>query len=233
MALRANSKRYNSKMLSEYFAHNLEEQLSKITEHGFCVMDNFLPQATVIALANEINTLKCAALMHEAGTGQTLVTINKNLRGDFIYWLNEPDASSAQLAYFQQMELLRLSLNQHLYLGLFALESHLVLYPIGASYKKHLDRFKTKHIDTIDQAVRQVSCILYLNQNWVDADGGHLRFYLKQENETFNGLTPEAKHLDIAPLGGRLVIFLSDTFYHEVLPATRDRISLTGWFLTR
>ena len=233
MALRANFKRYNSEMLSQYFAHNLEEQLSKITEHGFCVMDNFLPQTTVVALANEISTLNDAALMHEAGTGQTLVTINKNLRGDFIYWLNEADASVAQQTYLDQMEMLRLGLNQHLYLGLFALESHLALYPIGASYKKHIDRFKTNNTRTIDQAVRQISCILYLNQDWLVEDGGHLRLYLNHECEKTDAPHIDIAHLDIAPVGGRLVMFLSDTFYHEVLPATRSRISLTGWFLTR
>jgi SM-20-related protein len=228
VALCANFKRYNSEMLSQYFAYNLEDQLSKITEHGFCVMDNFLPQTTVVALAHEISTLNDAARMHEAGTGQTLVTMNKQLRGDSIYWLNEANASVAQKTYLKQMEILRLALNQYLYLGLFALESHLALYPIGASYKKHIDRFKTNNTRTIDQAVRQISCILYLNKDWHVEDGGYLRLYLNQECETTDTL-----HLDIAPIGGRLVMFLSDTFHHEVLPATRSRISLTGWFLTR
>jgi SM-20-related protein len=228
VALRANFKRYNSEMLSQYFAYNLEDQLSKITEHGFCVIDNFLPQTTVVALANEITTLNHAALMHEAGTGQTLVTMNKQLRGDSIYWLNEADASVAQQVYLDQMEILRLALNQHLYLGLFALESHLALYPIGASYKKHIDRFKRNNIKSSDQAVRQISCILYLNQDWLVENGGHLRLYLNQSSET-----KDAPHLDIAPLGGRLVMFLSDTFYHEVLPANKARMSLTSWFLTR
>lgn len=233
MALCANFKRYNSEMLSQYFAYNLEDQLSKITEHGFCVMDNFITQSVVLALANEITTLNNAALMHEAGTGQTLVTLNKQLRGDSIYWLKEADASVAQQTYLDQMETLRLGLNQHLYLGLFALESHLALYPIGASYKKHIDRFKTNNTRTVDQAVRQISCILYLNQDWLVGDGGHLRLYLNQACETTNAPQLDIAHLDIAPMGGRLVMFLSDTFYHEVLPATRSRTSLTGWFLTR
>lgn len=220
-------------MLSQYFAYNLEDQLSKITEHGFCVMDNFITQSVVLALANEITVLSNAALMHEAGTGQTLVTLNKQLRGDSIYWLNEADASVAQQIYLDQMETLRLGLNQHLYLGLFALESHLALYPIGASYKKHIDRFKTNNTRTVGQAVRQVSCILYLNQDWLVEDGGHLRLYLNQACETTDASQLDIAHLDIAPMSGRLVMFLSDTFYHEVLPATRSRISLTGWFLTR
>lgn len=167
--------------------------------------------------------------MHEAGTGQTQVTLNKQLRGDSIYWLDEVDATDAQLTYFIKMEALRLALNQYLYLGLFALESHMAFYPIGASYKKHLDRFQAKQNSrVVDQAVRQISCILYLNQDWLEDDGGHLRLYLNQHTEMTT-----TSHLDISPIGGRLVMFLSDTFYHEVLPATKDRISLTAWFLTR
>lgn len=214
-------------MLSHYSAQSLEQQLSKITEHGFCVMDNFLTQATILALADEVTLLNDAAQMHEAGTGRAHATINRHIRGDSIYWLHEVDASTAQLAYFKQMEALRLGLNQHLYLGLFALESHLALYPMGAGYKKHVDRFKSSDQHQ-HQPLRQISCILYLNQHWLDDDGGQLRLYLNQEEETIDNLP-----LDILPVGGRLVAFLSDTFYHEVLPASKARMSLTGWFLTR
>jgi len=38
---------------------------------------------------------------------------------------------------------------------------------------------------------------------------------------------------DILPLGGTLVTFLSARFLHEVLPARRSRMSITGWFRTR
>ncbi|NOS98836.1 MAG: 2OG-Fe(II) oxygenase [Methylotenera sp.] len=219
-------------MLSQYFAQNSFEQLNKLTEHGFCVMDNFLPNASILALANEISALNNVAKMHEAGIGQVKVSLNKALRGDSIYWLNELDASIAQLVYFKKMALLRSDLNQHLYLGLFALESHLALYPIGAGYKKHIDRFKENHTRVADQSVRQISCILYLNQGWLEDDGGELRLYLNQD-DAINAPELTIKHLDIAPISGRLVMFLSDTFYHEVLPANKARMSLTGWFLTR
>lgn len=221
-------------MLSQYFALNLEQQLSKITDHGFCVMDNFITSTTALALSNEINVLHDAANMHEAGTGQTLISINKHLRGDSIYWLDEADASVAQQVYFGKMEALRAGLNQHLYLGLFSLESHLALYPIGAGYKKHIDRFKSANNgQKIDASIRQISCILYLNQNWLEEDGGHLRLYVNQVDATVDSPAKAAFAINISPIGGRLVMFLSDTFYHEVLPATRDRKSLTGWFLTR
>jgi SM-20-related protein len=39
--------------------------------------------------------------------------------------------------------------------------------------------------------------------------------------------------MDVLPQGGRLLTFLSERFEHEVLPAHRERISLTGWFRRR
>ena len=71
-------------------------------------------------------------------------------------------------------------------------------------------------------------CILYLNQNWLAEHGGELRLYLNHDDNL-----KSTAFIDVLPVTGRLVIFLSDIFYHEVLPATRDRMSLTGWFLTR
>ncbi len=213
-------------MTTEYSAQNLEELINKIAQYGFGIIDNFLPQLAVLKLADEIVALKDQSLMQDAGTGRTSSTssrsINKTLRGDMIYWLEEADSSSPQQDYFLQMEALRLLLNQQLYLGLFALESHLALYPAGSSYKKHIDRFATVNDG---KPVRQVSTILYLNQAWKDIVGGHLRVYKTADNDS--------EYIDISPIGGRLVVFLSDTFYHEVLPANRDRMSLTGWFLTR
>lgn len=212
-------------MLTEYFAQNPEQLVNKIAQHGLCVMDHFLPPATILELANEVANLSAASQMQAAGTGRTHKTINKDLRGDSIYWLDEAEATSAQQVYFTHMETVRQQLNQQLYLGLFALESHLALYPAGRGYKKHIDRFNGS--DTT-QPQRQVSSILYLNQDWQDSNGGHLRLYLNQKTEI-----SELLQLDISPIAGRLVLFLSDTFYHEVLPATQNRMSLTAWFLTR
>jgi SM-20-related protein len=94
----------------------------------------------------------------------------------------------------------------------------MALYPPGSFYRKHLDQFR-------GATHRKVSAILYLNPDWSPADGGELRLYLAPSGE--------GDHLDIAPLGGTLVTFLSDRFHHEVLPTRRERRSLTGWFRVR
>jgi SM-20-related protein len=64
--------------------------------------------------------------------------------------------------------------------------------------------------------------VLYLNELWPAEQGGQLRLYLDEE-----------RTMEIMPRGGTLVAFLSDRFEHEVLPATRERLSLAGWFRRR
>lgn len=55
-------------------------------------------------------------------------------------------------------------------------------------------------------------------------DGAQMRLYLDNTCR---------EHVDVSPLDGTLVSFLSTDCYHEVLPACRPRPSLTGWFKTR
>lgn len=196
-----------------------------IAAHGFCVINDFLPAPVISALADDAQQLKQNASLREAGIGREHSGINKSIRGDSIFWLDEGTATEAQRCYFAQMENLRLSLNQHLYLGLFELECHLAVYPQGAFYKKHLDCFASQDPS---KPQRRITCIVYMNQDWKLEDGGQLKLYLNETDDS-----DKYKSILISPLAGRAVIFLSDTFYHEVLPTNRERVSLTGWFLSR
>ena len=49
-----------------------------------------------------------------------------------------------------------------------------------------------------------------------------MRLYLDEQNS-----------LDVQPMAGRLVLFRSAQLFHEVLPAQRERLSLTGWLRRR
>jgi SM-20-related protein len=192
--------------------------LNDIAHQGFAIVDNFLPPATIRKLAEEAKTLHAHGETHRAMTGKKNGEKPDNIRGDFIHWVDDTNPSATQQEYLHCMEELRSDLNQNFYLGLFDLEAHFAVYPPGAAYRKHLDQFQGDN-------KRQVSCVLYLNQDWRTEDGGQLRLYLDE------GDAPQ--HVDVQPKGGRLVAFLSGRFWHEVLPATRERISLTGWFRTR
>jgi SM-20-related protein len=142
----------------------------------------------------------------------------RDVRGDAIRWLEPEDAAPAVRTALASFEDIRAVLNRELYLGLAALEAHFAAYPAGARYAVHLDRFR-------DDDARAVSVVLYLNPTWAPDDGGALRLYLEHAGE------PPWR--DVAPVGGTLVAFLSERFHHEVLPARRERYSLTGWFMRR
>ena len=116
------------------------------------------------------------------------------------------------------MDVLRVGINQRLFLGLFDYESHFAHYEIGAFYQKHRDAFND-HKKT-GQPIRMLSTVLYLNKDWQDDNGGELMIYNDSEQ-------PLEK---VVPYFGRLVIFLSEKFPHEVLPAKRERKSIAGWF---
>lgn len=208
-----------------------EQIMHDIAAHGYCVVDHFLPEAIISVLAAETTALKASHLLQQAGIGREQLAVNKEIRGDHIYWLNTQDATEAQQYYFQKMESLRLSINQHLFMGLFGLESHLAYYPAGTFYKKHLDCFASHNLG---KPQRKLSCIVYLNQNWRSEDGGQLRLYVETACQNHTDETADQeKFIDVTPDAGKAVIFLSDVFYHEVIPATRERLSLTGWFFNR
>ena len=136
------------------------------------------------------------------------------IRGDQIQWLEEGQNSTVD-RYLALMEQLRSAINQTLFLGLEDFEGHFALYPPGAFYKKHLDRFR-------DDDRRVVTCVAYLNEQWLHEQGGELRMYLD------GGQTH-----DVVPQAGTLVVFMSEQWPHAVLPATRDRLSITGWLRRR
>ncbi|MEZ4388259.1 MAG: 2OG-Fe(II) oxygenase [Candidatus Krumholzibacteriia bacterium] len=152
------------------------------------------------------------------GRGPSL-RLASEVRTDHVRWLDFTVGGRFAELHDTWFEPLRLAINRRLYLGLFDLEAHATVYPPGSSYARHLDRFR-------DAAHRTVSVVLYLNEDWSVDQGGQLRLHLPSPD---GGATMR----DILPEAGTLAAFLSGQIWHEVLPATRDRLSLTGWFCTR
>lgn len=189
--------------------------IDSLATHGYAVCDDFLPDNLVKDLAKIALKRQQNGEMVAAKTGKTIKNLNANIRGDHTLWLEENDAEAPIQAYFSHMNALRNALNASLFLGLQSFETHFAIYPIGGAYQKHLDQFAST------ENARQISSILYLNNDWQADNGGELRLDLGERS------------LDILPCGGKLVLFQSAKFWHEVLPAKRPRISLTGWFRRR
>lgn len=186
-------------------------------QKGWVVMDNFFPRKFYSPLLKELREILDHGQFRHAGVGKgESFAIKPEIRSDKVFWLDEQQLSPMQEKYWDIMDKLRIQINQRCFLGLRSFESHFAMYPPGSFYLRHLDQFQ-------QVAYRMVTVILYLNEDWIDEDGGALRIYHPDENGIEKGI-------DIYPLAGRLVCFLSGELPHEVLPTRRERVSITGWF---
>lgn len=198
----------------------LDELADTLTREGYLIADHLLPPLLVEKLAFEFHQVEPSQLV-EAGIGrQADYQKNEKVRLDKIQWLDAK--SPVSYDYLSWMEALRIGLNRRLFLGLFDFESHYASYQVGAFYKKHFDAFKAPPASSAPNRV--LSTVLYLNHNWEAGDGGELVIYA-DDSETVLA--------QVAPTLGRLVIFLSERFPHEVLMAHRERLSIAGWFRTQ
>ena len=198
-----------------------EATLDKIADalvgEGYIILNDFLPGDLTLALRAEFNKLRTGDLT-AAGIGrQTDFQLQETVRTDKIHWISP--TTTATTEFLAHMESLRAGINRRLFLGLFDYESHFAFYPVGAFYKKHLDAFRTQSTQGI--ANRVLSTVFYLNENWPTNAGGELVIYSETDNCLIEKITPQL---------GRMVIFLSEKFPHEVLPASRERKSIAGWF---
>ena len=179
----------------------------QLAQNGFAHVPHFLRSGLVAELNKDFSL----ANFQRATLGRERL-VSDEIRRDEISWLAEQGKNPAQVELLTLLAELKNNLNQDLYLGLTNFEGHYAHYPAGGFYRRHLDcpRGTSKRV---------VSVIIYLNQSWNTSDGGRLRLH--------HGPAP----VDIAPIGGTLVCFLSQKIEHEVLESFAPRKSFTGWFL--
>ncbi len=186
--------------------------IRQLADQGYAIVDGLLPATDLNELQRSAQYI-LSAQATQAGTGRgSNHGVNAGIRQDHIAWLDQSDAASA--GFLARMEQLRQQLNQQLFLGLFSYECHYARYQAGGFYRKHLDAFK-------GERNRLLSTVFYLNPDWQAGQGGELLVYNHDGTAIVTSVTP---------LANRLVLFLSEEFPHEVLPATRQRLSIAGWF---
>jgi SM-20-related protein len=196
-----------------------ERIAATLADQGWCVAEDFLPPLVVSQLRHEARQRWKRGDFRQAGVGLGAgLHLRPEVRTDRILWLDPDKLTGAQRHCTRRLDEVRLAVNRLMFLGLHELEAHYAVYPPGTYYRKHLDQFR-------GMSGRQLSCVLYLNGDWRECDGGALRIYRDPD-------APE-RCVEVLPVGGRLVTFLSARFLHEVLPARRERFSITGWFLRR
>ena len=124
-----------------------------------------------------------------------------------------------------------------------------VTSPGGSVYPLHIDN--PQGLSAGD--TRRLTCILYMNPDYQEEDGGELRIFsgrvssstILSDGDKKSSVQIEKKKeddvVDVTPDGGRMVLFWSDEIPHEVLPTapnahttneTKDRYALTVWIPT-
>lgn len=188
-----------------------------LVEPGYIVLDGIVPNDLLAGLLVRLGQLETEG-MRPAGVGRGKeFHQNQQVRGDHIHWLT--DANPEEHAFLLWMDELRQGLNQRLFLGLADYESHFAVYPAGSFYQKHLDAFREQVQD--NRPRRRISTVFYLNPQWEKVNAGELVLYDEAGDHELQVVAPEC---------GRLVIFISDKFPHEVKAATQNRRSIAGWF---
>ena len=188
------------------------EWIDALVQQGYVILDELLPAGLVDALADDCRLAHANGALLPAQVGKARQH-DPELRGDATLWIEADAEIPARASLHQHLDAVRLTLNRSLMLGLDHVEAHYAVYPPGARYARHRDRFR-------DDDARVISFTCYLNRDWTPADGGALRLY-----------APDP--VDVLPLLGRCSLFRSDSIEHEVLPATRHRLSIAGWFRRR
>ena len=186
--------------------------LDKLAEDDYVIVDDFLSDEiyrqimTFFADAEKNNRLKKAGI---GSSGEFQIRTSE--RGDFIYWLDE-ERDTALASFFELKRELLDKLRRFCFLSLSGSEFHIAKYPEGSHYNRHLDQFN-------ERSNRQITVLIYLNENWKKGDGGELVIY--KDNE----------EILVEPIAKRLLLFKSDVIEHEVLKTNVPRYSLTGWLL--
>ncbi len=194
----------------------LDHISQEIYSNSYVVVDNFVDEAFRKELLKEQTDLLNQGQFKKAAVGKgDQKQVRSEIRSDEVLWMDPTALSPLQAIFWKKIEELKLVLNRRCFLGLKSFEGHFARYPVGSFYKRHLDQFHAvPH--------RIVTVILYLNDTWTEADGGQLRMYFPQEEGS-------ERIEDVLPVGGRLVVFLSEEIPHEVMPTKKERISITGW----
>lgn len=172
---------------------------------------DFLNKELSQGLQKNILQLQKDEMLTEAGIGNNeLKDPHQKMRGDKIFWMDKSHDNIFEQEFLRLAEDFIDRLNSTCYTGINGYEFHYAVYEEGSFYKRHKDQFK-------NDSDRKYSLINYLNNDWLEADGGQLWVY---QNESVQKILPQSQ---------TAVFFKSDEMEHEVTKANRSRMSISGW----
>lgn len=191
--------------------NDFEVLISSFLETKIGLSSHFLQNELANKLKANLLELFDNKKFASAGTGNAeFVSQDLSVRSDSIFWLDRKHDNKSENEFFDLMDEFVRYLNMTCFTGITSYEFHYSMYEKGAFYQKHLDQFQ-------NNSNRKYSMISYLNENWIEADGGQLLIHQLGNNQQIN------------PIQGKTVFFKSDELEHEVLVTNKRRMSVTGW----
>lgn len=199
-------------------AIDLDDIIDVLSEQQWALTKAWIEPDLARELYEEAHQLYVSGAVRSASIGQGAQQLNDHtVRKTQIHWFEPDNLTSVQAKFCERMKQLQERLNQTCYLSLVDMECHYTLYPPGAFYGRHLDQFR-------HDKRRTISFLYYLNEDWSAEEGGALRLYLNDSEESY---------VDVLPEAGTFVMFQSGALEHEVLPTERIRYGVVGWMKTR
>lgn len=191
--------------------HQFDTLIDSYLANKVGIDKGFLTQKLSRGLQQNIRQLQQDETMTQAGIGNAeLKDNNQKMRSDKICWLDKSNNNVYEQEFLELAEDFIGHLNGTCYTGINGYEFHYALYEEGSFYKRHIDQFQSDN-------KRKFSFINYLNEDWLDADGGQLYLY---QDDAVQKIQPESK---------TAVFFKSDEMEHEVVRCNRSRMSISGW----
>jgi Rps23 Pro-64 3,4-dihydroxylase Tpa1-like proline 4-hydroxylase len=193
-------------------------QFSALQQDGYIVLDSVISREQAIALRADLDRLQ--PLMEQ--TFQNVGT-----RSDSIKWISEDASELADFAELREAIVLVKSvahaLSQHIEQRLVVPKVCMAaVYRDGSFYTEHRDNTCSTQTRLCSNP-RKFTALLYVNPDWNPSNGGVLRAYTQKRHledapaGCLDSCSPETPcHVDIEPIGGRLLIFPSEVLPHEV-----------------
>ena len=252
-------------------ANSIRNATTNFYETGYCIIDHVLPLDDVLLLD------KCFSLLESGGSLQKTPEAADGIRDDCIRFNSEVEAMIPVRRAIRLLkgvaDTMMPVVSEHYYgaetesekqeepLSPATKERPLTVpqnvmiasYPNQGRYRIHSDNsFDTDLGRRLNW--REITCILYVNPNWTEEDGGKLRLWPESQDiaaEQF-GTTDEddeqqlrqhlkqqwiekhpqheQEYVEVEPIAGRMILFESHLL-HEVRPSLAEtRRAVTCWF---
>lgn len=256
-----NNKKKKEKKEAKQRVLTLAEEISEhFAAHGWAVVDNFLPLDLVRRVRIEVNLFKSHYEQSEIWVGKRAdmgahVRV-PSVRGDQVLWMcgghqtgSAVEGVSRVIKARGEIEPCKLEVKASAPIRRFAGMKELVaacdklidglkekVSPLQGIFERSDLMFSifagdgarfAKHVDNTTADGRRLTMVIYLNPGWEESHGGALRLsegYVEGEMRTM---------VDVFPVAGRIVMFLSAAIPHEVLPTFAERHAISIWYYDR